>query len=136
MKPGSVVIVENFVFLDGQKDVDGYERKCIVLYEETRDDEEYLCLCPVVEQRKSAFKKVNEYSLLPLSSKNGEKMFWAKLSSLVFKPKTEIIRQDDLLEPNITKRLIEKIKENYINYSFSEYYSNFMNKIEENIPVK
>lgn len=136
MKPGSVVIVENFVFLDGQKDVLGYERKCIVLFEEIRNDEEYLCLCPVVEQRNSIFKKANEYYLLPLSSKNGEKMFWAKLSSLVFKPKTEILRQDDLLEPNITKRLIEKIRENYINYSFSEYYSEFVNKIEEIIPVK
>lgn len=132
MNYGSVVRVNEFEFLDGNLDVEGYKRKCIVLFE----TENQLCVCPIVSQVSSFNKNPENYYFLPFTNRSGKKLTFAKLNSIVYIDKYKVVEVIDYLDNYNMIRLIEKIKNNYLNYEKEEYYSETVNKIEENILVK
>ena len=132
MKYGSVVIVNEIEFLDGSLDEEGYKRKCIVLFE----TEEQLCVCPIISHVPSFNKNPDNYYFLPFTNKNGRKFTFAKLNSIIFINKYDVLEVIDYLDNSNMIRLISKMKNNYLNYEKQEYYLETINKIEENIPVK
>lgn len=130
MKSGSIVTVNNFCFLDGFVDREGYKRRCIVLFEETIHDEEYVYLCPIVSQLKSFNDKPNNYYLLSMTNKCGKKFYFAKLNSVVLMKKDRILDLVDFIDLNTTKRILEHIKNNYLDYNYQEQYTDIVNKIK------
>lgn len=130
MKCGSVVEVENFMFLDGFLDNEEFQRKCVVLFEEMREDGAYVCLCPVVSQVSSFNRNPNKYYLLPITNKSGKKLMFGKLSSIVYMKKELIGDNVDWIDIFNMKRLIEKIKNNYLEYEYQEYYEDILNKVK------
>lgn len=130
MKSGSIVTVENFEFLDGFVDNENYQRKCIVLFKEEKNDEEYVYLCPIVSQLASFNKNPDNYYLLPLTNKKCKKLYFAKLNSVVVMKKEEIIDIVDWLDTNSIKRILEKIKNKYESYKNEAYYNDIVSKIK------
>ena len=137
MRSGSVITIRDFIFLSGEEDRRDYLRKCIVLFEEIINEEEYIWICPIVEQKHRFNQFPFEYYLLPLTNRNGRKMLFAQLSNTVPIKKEEVIEQIDLLDIKTTKRMIQKLIDNYKSYNHQEYFESIMNIVEEkNIGVK
>ena len=132
MKYGNIVTVNEFEFLDGFIDKEGYKRKCIVLFE----DDEQVCVCPIVSQLSSFNNNPNNYYFLPFTNKKGKKLTFAKLNSIVYINKSDVLEVIDSLDNDTMIRMINKIKNNYNKYKNKEYYCDALNKIEEEIPVK
>lgn len=131
MEKGSVILVKNFEFRDGTLDLEGYKRKCIVLFDEEREDGKYYWVVPVVEQVSAFNKQPERYTLLPLTNRNGKKLLFAKLSNIQPINENEVIEQIDWLDLNTIKRMLEKIRNNYYLYEEIEYYESALNIMEE-----
>ena len=133
MKSGDVVKINKFKFLDGFLDVEGYNRRCIVLYIE----DEKVCVCPITSQINSFNKNPERYYFLPFTNKKGKKLTFAKLSSVVYIDKKDVLEKIDYLDNDSLIRLIDKLKQNYEIYNFNnEYFSDTVNKIERKTLVK
>ena len=132
MKCGDIIKVKNYVFLDGQVDNNDFERRCIVLFE----DNDKVCVCPIISLLSSFNNNPNNYYLLPLVRKNRRNFSFAKLNSITFINKEDVISISDFLTNKCMIGIINKIKKNYLNYKNNEYYEEALNKIEEKIAVK
>lgn len=132
MKSGNIVLVENFEFIDWDLNIYGYERKCIVLFE----DNDKVCLCPIVSDVKAFNNNSNNYYFLPFTNRKGKKLTFAKLNSIVLLEKERVIETEFYLDNSNMVRLINKVKANYLNYAINEHYEDYISKTEESIYVK
>ena len=132
MKSGNIVLVENFEFIDWDLNIKGYERKCIVLF----DAGDKVCLCPIVSDVLAFNNNSNNYYFLPFTNKKGKKLTFAKLNSIVLLEKDRVVETEFYLDNANMIRLINKVKNNYLNYKINENYEEYISKTEESICVK
>lgn len=132
---GNIVVVNDFKFSDGNLDVEGFERECIVLFEEKENDENYLYVCPITTHYKSFRRNPDKYYMLPLFTKNGNRFLFAKLSSVIKIRKDNILEYGDVIDIFYIKSMMELMKSYYCNYGNDEYYEEILHKMKEKTKV-
>lgn len=128
---GDIVRMKEFKFLDGNLDVEGFEREGIILFEENDNDEEYVWICPMTSHYKPFRRNPDKYYLLPLFTKNGNRFLFAKLSSVMKVKKNLIISCVGKLDNFYIMNIMALMKSYYTNYGNDEYYENIIHNMEE-----
>lgn len=83
-KTGDVVYHDELYFNDKIKD-NKKKRPCVVLFETTIDNKEYVCTCPLTSQVKTFNKNHNNYIFIPQVIYKYEKLSFAKVNSTSLK---------------------------------------------------
>lgn len=83
-KAGDIVYHDELYFCDNEKD-QKEKRPCVVLFETTIDNKEYVCTCPLTSQVRTFNKNYNNYIFIPQVIYKYETLSFAKVNSTSFK---------------------------------------------------
>ncbi len=136
IQTGNLVKVKDFKFLDGNEFKEKPLRKCLVLFKEEKEGENYFCVCPITHQLAEFNKKPENYFFLPLINQHPKKFDFVKLSSAVYVKESQIILTYATVGSQMMRRIYNKLAENYLIYDNEEYYKEVIHKIEKKCQPK
>ena len=129
MEPGTIVYKQEY------KNNKLVTTRYIILFSKTSLSKPYYIGCPITSHINAFNNNPHNYFLLPFQGSNYRKMYFAKLNSLTPLIEEEIMETKQQLSLDLLLRILKKIRDNYSDFGYEEYYDNIIHTIEKKLSV-